>query len=191
MAGAAGTLKRLTLELGGNDAAIVLEDVDPKEVAPKVYAGAMFNAGQACIAIKRLYVHDSIYGAVCDELGWLARETVVGDGLLVDTAGRGMTAAVVTPRFKHWCRIGRRSEEGNGPPGNQPVRHPNLKFQGRKGGISVVINHLRRFQFPVSGYILISRSASACSASGSVTWKNGVCLGSLVTTHVLRQRVPI
>jgi acyl-CoA reductase-like NAD-dependent aldehyde dehydrogenase len=60
MAGAAGTLKRLTLELGGNDAAIVLEDVDPKEVAPKVYAGAMFNAGQACIAIKRLYVHDSI-----------------------------------------------------------------------------------------------------------------------------------
>ena len=81
MASAAGTLKRLTLELGGNDAAIVLEDADPKEVAPKIYAAAMFNAGQACIAIKRLYVHDSIYDAVCDELGRLARETVVGDGL--------------------------------------------------------------------------------------------------------------
>jgi acyl-CoA reductase-like NAD-dependent aldehyde dehydrogenase len=81
MENVAGTLKRLTLELGGNDAAIVLEDVDPKEVAPKIYAGAMFNAGQACIAIKRLYVHDSIYDAVCDELGKLARETVVGDGL--------------------------------------------------------------------------------------------------------------
>ena len=54
-----------------------------------------------------------------------------------------------------------------------------------------MINHLRQFQFPVSGYILINRNASACSASGSVTWKNGVCLGSLVTTHVLRQRVPI
>src|ERR1700730_13592503 len=81
MASAAGTLKRLTLELGGNDAAIVLEDVDPKEVAPKIYAAAMFNAGQACIAIKRLYVRDSIYDAVCDELGTLARETVVGDGL--------------------------------------------------------------------------------------------------------------
>jgi acyl-CoA reductase-like NAD-dependent aldehyde dehydrogenase len=77
----AGTLKRLTLELGGNDAAIVLKDVDPKEVAPKIYAGAMYNAGQACIAIKRLYVHDSIYDAVCDELGGLARGTVVGDGL--------------------------------------------------------------------------------------------------------------
>src|SRR5260370_34624415 len=76
MASAAGTLKRLTLELGGNDAAIVLEDVDPKEVAPKIYAAAMFNAGQGCICIKRLYVHASIYGAVFDELGMLARRTV-------------------------------------------------------------------------------------------------------------------
>src|SRR5262249_1176485 len=81
MENAAGTLKRLTLELGGNDAAIVLGDVDPKEVAPKIYAGAMFNAGQGCVTIKRLYVHDSIYDAVCDELGRLARDTVVGDGL--------------------------------------------------------------------------------------------------------------
>src|SRR6516164_5521611 len=81
MASAAGTLKRLTLELGGNDAAIVLRDIDPKDVAPKLYAAAMFNAGQTCVAIKRLYVHDSIHDAVCDELGRLARETVVGDGL--------------------------------------------------------------------------------------------------------------
>jgi acyl-CoA reductase-like NAD-dependent aldehyde dehydrogenase len=81
MAIAAGTLKRLTLELGGNDAAIVLRDIDPKDVAPKLYAAAMFNAGQTCVAIKRLYVHDSIHNAVCDELGRLARETVVGDGL--------------------------------------------------------------------------------------------------------------
>src|SRR5499427_10245430 len=81
MASAAGTLKRLTLELGGNDAAIVLEDADPKEVAPKIFAAAMILSGQACIAIKRLYVHDSIYDAVCDELGRLAETTVVGDGL--------------------------------------------------------------------------------------------------------------
>src|SRR5262245_4542192 len=81
MASAAGTLKRLTLELGGNDAAIVLEDADPKEVAPKIYAAATVLSGQACIAIKRLYVHESLYDAVCDELGRLARATVVGDGL--------------------------------------------------------------------------------------------------------------
>ena len=81
MASASGTLKRLTLELGGNDAAIVLDDADPKEVSAKIFTAAMFIAGQACIAIKRLYVHDSIYDAVCEELGRLARETVVGDGL--------------------------------------------------------------------------------------------------------------
>src|SRR5262245_27243694 len=85
MASAAGTLKRLTLELGGNDAAIVLEDADPKEVAPKIFAAATLLSGQACIAIKRLYVHDSIYDAVCDELGRLAQATVVGDGLEEDT----------------------------------------------------------------------------------------------------------
>jgi acyl-CoA reductase-like NAD-dependent aldehyde dehydrogenase len=81
MGTAAGSLKRLTLELGGNDAAIVLDDVDPTEVAPKIYAGATLNSGQVCLAIKRLYVHDSMYDTFCDELGKLARETVVGDGL--------------------------------------------------------------------------------------------------------------
>ena len=81
MESAAGSLKRLTLELGGNDAAIVLDDVDPKEVAPKLLAGAMFNSGQGCITIKRLYVHDSQYSEMCDELGRLAREIIVDDGI--------------------------------------------------------------------------------------------------------------
>jgi acyl-CoA reductase-like NAD-dependent aldehyde dehydrogenase len=81
MANVAGTLKRLTLELGGNDPAIVLDDSDPMVVAPKIFAAAMRTAGQECIAIKRVYVHDSIYDAVCNELARLAWETVVGDGL--------------------------------------------------------------------------------------------------------------
>ncbi|MET1026764.1 MAG: aldehyde dehydrogenase family protein [Dongiaceae bacterium] len=81
MESVAGTLKRLTLELGGNDAAIVLDDVDPKEVAPKLFAGATTNSGQVCLAIKRLYVHDSQYDEMCEELGRLAREAVVDDGM--------------------------------------------------------------------------------------------------------------
>jgi acyl-CoA reductase-like NAD-dependent aldehyde dehydrogenase len=81
MVSAAGTLKRLTLELGGNDAAIVLDDVDPIEVAPKLFVAAMMNAGQLCLGAKRLYVHDSQYNQICDELGRLARESVVDDGL--------------------------------------------------------------------------------------------------------------
>ncbi len=81
MAGAAEALKRVTLELGGNDAAIVLSDVDAKETAGKIFAGAFQNSGQVCIAVKRAYVHDSVYDAVCAELARLADEAVIGDGL--------------------------------------------------------------------------------------------------------------
>ena len=81
MAGAAPTLKRVTLELGGNDAAIVLPDADPKEVAGKIFKAAFANSGQVCIAIKRVYVHESLYDAVCIELARLADAAVVGDGL--------------------------------------------------------------------------------------------------------------
>ena len=80
LASAAGTLKRVTLELGGNDAAIVLDDVKPAEVAPRIFQAAFVNSGQVCMAIKRLYVHDSIYDAMCDELVALARKARVGDG---------------------------------------------------------------------------------------------------------------
>ncbi len=81
MASVAPTLKHVTLELGGNDAAIVLDDVDPKEVAPKLFMGAMLNSGQICLAIKRAYVPDSMYEAVCSELGRLAERAIVGNGL--------------------------------------------------------------------------------------------------------------
>ncbi|WP_374570270.1 aldehyde dehydrogenase family protein [Phenylobacterium sp.] len=81
MAGAAEALKRITLELGGNDAGIVLGDVDPKETAPKIFGAAFQNSGQVCIAMKRVYVHESIYDAMCDELAKLAEAAVVGDGL--------------------------------------------------------------------------------------------------------------
>ncbi len=81
MASAAGTVKRVTLELGGNDAAIVLDDANIKEIAPRIYGAAMHNCGQVCIAIKRVYVHDSQYDAMCEELGKLAAQAVLGDGL--------------------------------------------------------------------------------------------------------------
>ena len=80
MAAAAQGVKRVTLELGGNDAAIVLDDVDTRQIAQKVYNGAMANAGQICVAIKRAYVPEPIYDEFCDELARLAREAVVDDG---------------------------------------------------------------------------------------------------------------
>lgn len=81
MAGAAGLLKRITLELGGNDAGIVLDDVNPKEAAQKLFDSAFQNSGQVCIAMKRLYVHENIYDEVCEELAAIASDTIIGDGL--------------------------------------------------------------------------------------------------------------
>lgn len=80
MASAADGMKRVTLELGGNDAAIVLDDVEPAVAAQKVFQGAMYNAGQICVAVKRAYVPEAMYDAFCDEIAELARNTVVDDG---------------------------------------------------------------------------------------------------------------
>ncbi|NKJ45053.1 aldehyde dehydrogenase family protein [Novosphingobium sp. SG720] len=81
MAGAAASIKRLTLELGGNDAAIVLPDADPVKAASGIFGGAFMNAGQVCLAIKRVYAHADIYDALCVELARIAEEAVVDDGL--------------------------------------------------------------------------------------------------------------
>ena len=58
MRSAAENLKRLTLELGGNDAGIVLPDADPAKIAEGLFWGAFINNGQTCAAMKRLYVHE-------------------------------------------------------------------------------------------------------------------------------------
>jgi len=81
MSAGAGTLKRLTLELGGNDAGIVLPDVDPAALAERIFWGAFINNGQTCAALKRLYVADGVYDRVCEELVEYASKVVVGDGL--------------------------------------------------------------------------------------------------------------
>jgi acyl-CoA reductase-like NAD-dependent aldehyde dehydrogenase len=80
-AAAAPDLKRVTLELGGNDAAIVLPDVNPKEVAQKIFWGAFENSGQICSAIKRVYVHEKVYSTVLETLGEIAQGVKVGNGL--------------------------------------------------------------------------------------------------------------
>lgn len=80
MASASGSVKRFTLELGGNDAAIVLDDANVQAVAPLIFASAMINAGQICFATKRVYAHISIYDALCGELARLAEAAVVDDG---------------------------------------------------------------------------------------------------------------
>ncbi|OBT84038.1 hypothetical protein VE02_09044 [Pseudogymnoascus sp. 03VT05] len=60
-AASAPTMKRVVLELGGNDATIIFPDVNVGEVAPQVALGALFHTGQVCVAVKRIYVHEDVY----------------------------------------------------------------------------------------------------------------------------------
>lgn len=82
MRSAAGALKRLTLELGGNDAAIILEDADPQTAAAGIFKAAFTNAGQICGAAKRIYVHDRLFDDFADALRAQIDAVVVGDGLM-------------------------------------------------------------------------------------------------------------
>ncbi|GAB3185357.1 aldehyde dehydrogenase family protein [Nesterenkonia halophila] len=77
---AGDTLKRLTMELGGNDAGIVLDDADPQAIAEDIFWGAFINTGQTCAAMKRLYVPDSLYDQVCESLLEVAKNAPMGVG---------------------------------------------------------------------------------------------------------------
>ncbi|WP_343528960.1 aldehyde dehydrogenase family protein [Sphingomonas sp.] len=81
MASAAQSLKRLTLELGGNDPAIVLGDVNVKQTAQAIFGSAFLNCGQVCLAIKRVYVPAELHDAICAELLALAEAATVGPGM--------------------------------------------------------------------------------------------------------------
>jgi acyl-CoA reductase-like NAD-dependent aldehyde dehydrogenase len=73
-------MKRIIAELGGNDAAIVLADVDVKKAAPLLFGAAFVLGGQACAAIKRVLVHESVYDDLVSELASIAQATEVGPG---------------------------------------------------------------------------------------------------------------
>lgn len=82
---AGSTLKRLTLELGGNDAGIVLPGTDMSKRMEDLFWGSFINAGQTCSCLKRLYVHEDDYDAVCEGLANFVGGIKVGNGAEPDT----------------------------------------------------------------------------------------------------------
>jgi succinate-semialdehyde dehydrogenase/glutarate-semialdehyde dehydrogenase len=77
---AADELKHVTLELGGSDAAIVCDDADLDLAAKNIAIGRFFNAGQACLAIKRVFVFDSVADELIDKVAARARRLKLGSG---------------------------------------------------------------------------------------------------------------
>jgi acyl-CoA reductase-like NAD-dependent aldehyde dehydrogenase len=101
VAASAGTdLKRVTLELGGNDAAILLDDIDIDAIVPAVFARAFFNAGQTCAIPKRIYAPSAIYDAVVDAFVAEAEAVKLGTGPDA-TMGPLSTA----PQFDRICEL--------------------------------------------------------------------------------------
>ena len=125
MALAAKGLKRLTLELGGNDAMIVCEDADIVGAARAAAVGRFFNAGQACIATKRIYVHRSKYGEFVERVSERAAKLPVGDGFdpsvrmgpLHSQPQRESVEGFVRDALEHGAKAaagGKRSDHGKG-----------------------------------------------------------------------------
>lgn len=102
MEGASNDLKRITLELGGNDASIVLADADVEKVAEQLFWSSFSNAGQICIAAKRIYIHEDIYDELSQALAAYAKTVTVGDG---SHQGTGIGPIQNKKQFERVCEL--------------------------------------------------------------------------------------
>ncbi|ONH59019.1 hypothetical protein CcI49_19685 [Frankia sp. CcI49] len=133
-AAAAPGLKNLLLELGGNDAAIVLDDVNPKKVAQRIFDSAFTGHGQVCAAIKRVYAHESVYQELVDELAVIARERVVGMIPVTTRAQFDRVSALVTDALDH----GGKAVVGGTPAQGPGYFYPPTIMTGVGPGVQVV-----------------------------------------------------
>jgi aldehyde dehydrogenase (NAD+) len=102
MEGASKDLKRITLELGGNDASIVLPDADVSKVAEQLFWSSFSNAGQICVAAKRIYIHEDIYDELSAAIAEYAKNVVVGDGA---QQGTGVGPIQNKKQFDRVCEL--------------------------------------------------------------------------------------
>ncbi|MFF4928164.1 aldehyde dehydrogenase family protein [Streptomyces griseofuscus] len=82
---AGASLARVTLELGGNDAAVLLDDIDVERIADRLFWAAFRNCGQVCMAVKRVYAPARLHAEVVEALAQRAKSVAVGPGLDPDT----------------------------------------------------------------------------------------------------------
>ena len=176
-ASAAPDLKRVTLELGGNDPAIVLDDVDPAAVAEKLYKGAFDNCGQICSAIKRVYVPESLHDEVVDALTARVAATKVGDGMDPDSE---LGPIQNRPQYERVCDLVSEAIDGGATAttGGAPVDGPGYFFQptvltGASEGLRIVDEEQFGPALPVIPYRDVDDAVARANAtmyglSGSV-----------------------
>jgi acyl-CoA reductase-like NAD-dependent aldehyde dehydrogenase len=182
MESAAGSLKRLTLELSGNDAGIILPDIDLDATIEKLFWGIFLNNGQTCAALKRLYVHESRYEEVCARLVDFSRTIKVGNGLDPESQLGAVQNRMQFNRVKHLVDAARADGarilcggETNGEPG---LFYPITILADAKDGMAIVDEEQFGPAIPVLRYrdideALARANASASGLGGSV-WSSDI-----------------
>jgi acyl-CoA reductase-like NAD-dependent aldehyde dehydrogenase len=192
MGDAAATLKRLTLELGGNDAGIVLSDVDPVAIAPKLFGAAFHNNGQTCACLKRLYVPDTLYEPLVAELVSLAQSVVVGNGLdpatqlgpVQNLAQRNIVHTLVEDARRKGARI----LAGGAPlPGDGYFYMPTIIADAR-AGMRVVDEEQFGPALPIIRYHDIEDAIAQANASenglGGSVWSRDISLATRIAQRL-------
>jgi acyl-CoA reductase-like NAD-dependent aldehyde dehydrogenase len=177
-AAAAVDLKRTTLELGGNDPVIVLDDADPIRVAKGIFSHAFFNTGQACTAPKRVYAPESLRPALVEALAELARNAKVGDGALAGTEygplnnlpQRERVADLVSDAVRHGATV---AAGGNVIDGKGYFYQPTI-LTDVSDGVRIVDEEQFGPALPVIGYRDLDDAVARANAThfglGSSVW---------------------
>jgi len=177
-AAASGTLKRLTLELGGNDPAIVLRGADVKSAARGIFAAAMQNTGQVCIAVKRAYVPESLHDEFVEELAAEAAKARVGDGF-----ERGVQFGPINNRMQYdrVCelvedakRAGARVHSGGTPLDGPGFFYPLTVLSNVREGVRIVDEEQFGPVLPVISYAdedeAVARANDSSYGLGGSVW---------------------
>jgi acyl-CoA reductase-like NAD-dependent aldehyde dehydrogenase len=189
---AANNLKRLTLELGGNDAGIVLPGTDVDAVAMPIFQGAFLNMGQTCAALKRLYVHDSLYDALCARLVAIARQQQLGNGMAEGTTFGPLQnrkqLEIVSELVEDARNSGARILCGGERPTGQGYFYPPTIIADATDGMRIVDEEQFGPVLPVIRYSEVDdavRRANDCDAGlGGSVWGADVELAKQVATRL-------
>lgn len=189
MKSAAPTMKRLTLEMGGNDAAIVLPDCDPEAIAEGLFWGAFINNGQTCASMKRLYVHDSIHDAVCGALVEFARDVPMGDGFDENSALGPINNA------RQFDKVSRLVSDAaakgrvltGGAPG-EGLFYPVTIIADLPGDADLVVEEQFGPALPILRYSELDEAIDAANASenglGGSVWSNDIAAAKTVAARM-------
>jgi acyl-CoA reductase-like NAD-dependent aldehyde dehydrogenase len=192
MASAAPTLKRLSLELGGNDAAVILPGSDVDRLAPKVFQTAFYRSGQLCAAVKRVYVHQADEERFLAALAGVAQAATVG-GPFEDGVAMGPLSN--RQQFERVCGLveGALDAGGSAVAGGAPVERPGFFFAPTVvTGVDEQVPLVAHEQFgpalPVLPYETVDGAVQAANASeyglGASVWADDVDAAAEVATQL-------